>query len=87
MFVPQSAMLTINSEPIRTSLTLPKEVTVHARLAVFLASMYASGEPKYRAWFDVWPTQAEFKDIMPMNWDKSVQGLLPHAAKGEYSTA
>jgi hypothetical protein len=43
--------------------------------------MYAAAEPKYRSWFDVWPTQAEFKDIMPMNWDKSVQDLLPHAAK------
>jgi hypothetical protein len=39
----------------------------------------------HRLWQDVWPTEEDFKSIMPLNWPEHLQELLPGPAEGEYS--
>jgi hypothetical protein len=48
---------------------------------------YTNENSPSRPWQDVWPSQEEFKTILPIHWPKKVQDLLPHASKGvAYST-
>ncbi|KAJ4286721.1 hypothetical protein N0V90_012973 [Kalmusia sp. IMI 367209] len=62
------------------ALDFPAKVSIHARLAAYLALSYAKKDCVHRPWQDVWPTQEEFENILPLHWSGELQALLPHAA-------
>lgn len=75
-----TSLITVASEAVR-KLKVPQNVTVHGKLAAYLALNYDDKSSDYKAWQDVWPKMEEFECVMPFHWDKSLQNLLPHAAK------
>ena len=80
--VRNSSLITVTQQQLQ-ALKFPEKISVHARLAAYLALNYSNQECVHRPWQDVWPTQEEFEDIIPLNWSKELQDLLPHAATGE----
>ncbi|KAH7057130.1 hypothetical protein B0J12DRAFT_568496 [Macrophomina phaseolina] len=60
---------------------LPKDATVHARLAAYLTLMDGKKDSPHRIWQPVWPKKEEFEAIMPMNWEERQKELLPAHAK------
>lgn len=60
---------------------LPTHVTVHGRLAASLALWYSGqNEHHYHLWHEVWPTQNDFWETMPIFIPKGLQEFLPPAA-------
>lgn len=70
-------------QPQLQVLKFPEKVTVHARLATYLALEYAREDCAHRPWQEVWPSLQEFEEILPLHWSKELQDLLPHAATRE----
>lgn len=63
------------------TLKLPDHVTVHGRLAASLALWHSNPDLQdYKPWQDVWPTEADFKTVMPFFYAQKLQSLLPQAA-------
>lgn len=68
--------------PSVKALNLPDNVTVHGKLAASLALWYSDPSyDKYALWQAVWPTEEDFRDTMPIHYDKRLQELLPRAAE------
>ncbi|KAF2440793.1 SET domain-containing protein [Karstenula rhodostoma CBS 690.94] len=82
--VRNTSLITVAHQGIQT-LKFPTKTSIHARLAAYLALQYAKDDCQHRPWQDVWPSQDEFKDILPLHWSKQLQDLLPHAATGNES--
>ncbi|KAK7731359.1 hypothetical protein SLS57_001298 [Botryosphaeria dothidea] len=78
--VPAKSLLTIESKHVK-DVRLPKEATVHGRLAAYLTLTSAKGDAPHRIWESVWPKKEEFEAIMPMNWEELQKELLPAHAK------
>ncbi|GME35689.1 set domain-containing protein [Neofusicoccum parvum] len=78
--VPAKALLTTEIKHVKDVL-LPKEATVHGRLAVYLTLMDGKEDAPHRLWQPVWPKKEEFDQIMPMNWTGRQKELLPAHAK------
>ncbi|PVI06502.1 SET domain-containing protein [Periconia macrospinosa] len=55
----------------------PASITVHARLATYFSLLAADEKSPYKLWQDVWPTEEDFKSILPLYWSKELQKLLP----------
>ncbi|KAF2643131.1 SET domain-containing protein [Massarina eburnea CBS 473.64] len=58
---------------------LPK-TSIHARIAAYLALSYDDKSSRNRLWQEIWPSQEDFKSILPIHWPKELQDLLPNAA-------
>ncbi|KAF2747449.1 SET domain-containing protein [Sporormia fimetaria CBS 119925] len=58
-----------------------KDLSVHGRLAAYLALRCNDENFEYKAWRDTWPSIREFRQILPIYWSDEAQDLLPHAAK------
>jgi hypothetical protein len=71
------------ASPRLRALKLPQNTTIHGQLAAFLALKYQESDWDHKAWQEVWPTQEEFSEILPIFWCKAAEDLLPHAAKSE----
>ncbi|KAF2797743.1 SET domain-containing protein [Melanomma pulvis-pyrius CBS 109.77] len=69
------------ASPVVRNYKFPPTSTIHGRLAAFLALNYTDKNSVYRPWQEVWPSQEEFKTILPIYWPQKVQDLLPHASK------
>lgn len=82
MHVRNTSLISVASPGLRAH-KLPQNTTVHGQLAAFLALKYQESEWDHRAWQEVWPTQEEFAEILPILWSSATRDLLPHAAKGE----
>ncbi|KAF2184825.1 SET domain-containing protein [Zopfia rhizophila CBS 207.26] len=67
-------------------LKIPKNVSIHGRLAAYLALAYNDSSSEYKPWQDIWPSQDEFKSILPINWPKELQDVLPESAKDLLNT-
>jgi len=80
--VPASALISIDSKPIR-SRNFPKSFSIHGRLAAHLALTYSDAESSHKPWQDIWPSEEDFKTILPLNWPDNLQSLLPVAAQGK----
>jgi hypothetical protein len=80
--VRNSALITV-AQPEIQALKFPEKISVHARLAAYLALNYSNKECAHHPWQTVWPTQEEFQEILPLNWSKQLQDLLPHAASSK----
>ncbi|KKY22103.1 putative set domain-containing protein [Diplodia seriata] len=78
--VPAKALLTTESKHVK-DVELPKDATVHARLAAYLTLMDGKADAPHRIWQPVWPKKEEFESIMPMNWEEREKELLPAHAK------
>jgi hypothetical protein len=79
--VRNTSLITVAQHGIQ-ALKFPAKTSIHARLAAYLALQYADKDCHHRPWQDVWPSQDEFRDILPLHWSKKLQHLLPHAATG-----
>ena len=82
MHVRNTSLITVAQKEIQ-ALKFPEKITIHARLATYLALNHADKSCLYRPWQDVWPTKEEFENILPLHWSKKLHDLLPHAAAGE----
>ncbi|KAF1995788.1 SET domain-containing protein [Amniculicola lignicola CBS 123094] len=80
VFVRNTSLISVTVPSVRSH-KLPQNITVHGKLAAFLALEYESEASPHRPWQDVWPSQEEFKTILPIHWSKKLQDLLPHASK------
>ncbi|KAK0661515.1 Ribosomal lysine N-methyltransferase 2 [Lasiodiplodia hormozganensis] len=78
--VPAKALLTTETKHVK-DVEVPKEATVHARLAAYLTLMDGRDDAPHRIWQPVWPKKEEFESIMPMNWEEREKELLPAHAK------
>ncbi|KAF2197678.1 SET domain-containing protein [Delitschia confertaspora ATCC 74209] len=78
--VPTSAILNIDTKSVKDC-DFPRNISVHGRLAGYIALEHENRKSTFQPWQDVWPTKAEFNEIMPLNWEKSLQELLPEPAK------
>ncbi|EKG11762.1 hypothetical protein MPH_11256 [Macrophomina phaseolina MS6] len=78
--VPAKSLLTTESKHVKDA-RLPKDATVHARLAAYLTLMDGKKDSPHRIWQPVWPKKEEFEAIMPMNWEERQKELLPAHAK------
>lgn len=77
--VRNTSLVNVTQQSIQ-ALDFPAKTTVHARLAAYLALNYSNANHEHRPWQDVWPTQEEFEEILPLHWWKELSDLLPHAA-------
>lgn len=82
MHVRNTSLITVAQSEIQ-ELKFPAKVSIHARLAAYLALNYGSSSSPHQPWQSVWPSQDEFKAILPLHWSLGLQHLLPHAATGE----
>lgn len=64
---------------------LPKDMTVHGLLAADVALNIAVNTKKYAAWDAVVPSWYDIQQSMPLTWPKSLQNLLPTAAKQKFN--
>ena len=80
--MPTSALISIDSKPIRSH-NFPKSFSIHGRLAAHLALTYSDIESGHKPWQDIWPSEEDFKTILPLNWSGNLQSLLPTAAQGK----
>ena len=80
--MPASALISIDSKPIR-SRNFPKSFSIHGRLAAHLALTHSDVESSHKPWQDIWPSEEDFKTILPLNWPDNLQSLLPAAAQGK----
>ncbi|OCK79513.1 SET domain-containing protein [Lepidopterella palustris CBS 459.81] len=85
VFVPASALISIDSNPVKKH-NFPKNLTIHGRLAAYLLLAYDDSHSRYRPWQDIWPSEEDFNKIMPLNWPQKLKDLLPAAAKGQLET-
>ncbi|KAF2741527.1 SET domain-containing protein [Polyplosphaeria fusca] len=83
--VRHNSLISVTSSSVRSH-DFAANATVHGKLAAFLALEYANKSSRHHQWQEVWPTQAEFSTILPINWPKKLQNLLPHAAKALLTT-
>jgi hypothetical protein len=79
--VSNKSLVTVATQPIR-DLKFPSKITIHGRLATYLALTYDAKDNASRPWQDVWPTQEDFETILPIHWPKALQDLLPNAGNG-----
>ncbi|KAF9735393.1 hypothetical protein PMIN06_002621 [Paraphaeosphaeria minitans] len=77
--VRNTSLITVAQREIQ-ALEFPTKTSIHARLAAYFALQHSKDGCQHRPWQDVWPSQDEFKDILPLHWSKQLQDLLPHAA-------
>lgn len=80
VFVPVSALISIDSKPIRNR-NFPKGFSIHGRLAAHLTLIHSDEESSHKPWQDIWPSEEDFKTILPFNWPDNLQSLLPVAAQ------
>ncbi|KAF2021586.1 SET domain-containing protein [Aaosphaeria arxii CBS 175.79] len=80
IFVDKSSLITVTAPTVRAC-KLPQNVTVHGKLAAFLAMQYHNADSDHRLWQGVWPKEEEFRSILPYYWPKSLQEYIPHAGK------
>ncbi|CAI6335788.1 unnamed protein product [Periconia digitata] len=83
--VPTHALISVAQDSIY-KMTFPTKVSVHARIATYFSLLSQEKESPYSLWQDVWPSEEDFRDIMPIYWAKELQELLPPAAKTMLST-
>ncbi|KAF2877097.1 hypothetical protein BDV95DRAFT_534519 [Massariosphaeria phaeospora] len=77
--VRNTSLITVALPAVRV-LKFPDNATVHGKLAAFLALKLQAKDSEYKLWQDVWPTEQDFRDILPIHWPKKLQELLPNAA-------
>ncbi|KAF1964696.1 SET domain-containing protein [Bimuria novae-zelandiae CBS 107.79] len=77
--VRNTSLITVTQPQVQI-LNFPSNTTIHARLAAYQALNYEDRTCPHRPWQDVWPSQEEFEEILPLHWSKKLQDLLPHAA-------
>jgi hypothetical protein len=77
---PTRALRTVRTVRKTVSRALPKNATVHCRLAVDLA-LDLSNESGKSAWNAVMPNMQDFEAGMPLTWSSQLQALLPSAAR------
>lgn len=80
IFVPVRSLITITSSFVK-ALKLPKDCTVHGKLAAALTMLHRDEDKWYQAWEKTWPSQEDMRSL-PLMWDNSVTTLLPEPAKG-----
>lgn len=78
MLVPTHAFHTLRSVPRTISKKLPKETSLHALLAAYLALHW---DTEFATWNSVFPSLASFKSSVPLMWPPELQILLPQPAK------
>jgi hypothetical protein len=81
--VSNKSLITVATPPIR-ALKFPAKITIHGRLAAYLALTYDTDSSPSKPWQDVWPTREDFDAILPIHWPKELQDLLPNAAHGMF---
>lgn len=79
--MPNTSLITVAQKSIQ-ELKFPAKITVHARLATYFSLLAEDENNPYKLWLQVWPTEDDFKSILPIYWEKELQELLPHASKG-----
>ncbi|KAI9733379.1 MAG: hypothetical protein M1834_003463 [Cirrosporium novae-zelandiae] len=79
--VPATALLTIDSIPTSFSAQFSDDITVHGLLAAFLHLAPAEILESYHCWQAVWPSLADFREIMPILWLQTPAELLPRKRK------
>ncbi|KAF2648297.1 SET domain-containing protein [Lophiostoma macrostomum CBS 122681] len=78
--VRNSSLVTVASPAVQGH-KFPGHVTVHGRLAAFLATEYEKGKAVHKAWQDVWPSKQDFETTMPIHWSKEARECLPVTSK------
>ena len=76
-----TSLISVASPAVR-KYKFPAHISVHGRLAAFLALEFENAEAWHREWQKAWPSMEEFEGIVPLNWGEAVRKCLPEAAKG-----
>ncbi|KAF2488857.1 SET domain-containing protein [Lophium mytilinum] len=80
VLVPAKTLISIDSAAVRKH-KFPSNLSIHATLAAFLVREYEEKQSGHRLWQECWPSEEDFKSIMPLNWGEELQKLLPEPAK------
>lgn len=79
--VPCAALRTRETVPSSIAKNLPKDMTAHGLIAADSALNQSQNTANYAPWEAVVPSWEDIQTSMPLTWPKSLQNLLPAAAR------